>query len=263
MRAEHVIICSSYVTRLFAHHDCQGIRFLADTFCGTMAKPELLGDIEVMADGQDARSCCYSAFGDNHGTVVQGAVLEEDILDESLCYLSINLFTSSHELAKREVVLKHDEGSDVLLAHIHASHHDGEDCLSLIAELSDILVFVEPEETEETMSTVAGSYVVEEATYVLLEENDDGKGTDAHKLVEDASQELHLHHLADDNPEADKEQNAIEDIDGARLLHQLVAIEEHYRYKENIHEVFEAYCRQGQSLNLEFIIIHSIASLTS
>ena len=244
MRAKHIRIGRGDVARLFAHHDGQRIGLFADTLCGTMSKAELLGNVEVVADGQDARSSSNPAFRDNHGAVVQRAVLEEDVLDESLCYLSINLFTGSHELAKRQVVLKHDERADVLLAHVHASHHDGEDSLTFVSELACILMLVEPEEAEEAMRTVSSAYVVEETTYVLLKQDDDGKSTDAYKLVEDAAKQLHLEHLADDNPATDEEQDAIEDVDGARLLHQLVAIEKYYRNKKDVDYVFEIYVRQ-------------------
>ena len=192
---------------------------------------------------------------------MERAVLEEDVLDEPLCYLCVDLFACSHELAKRQIILKHDEGSDVLLAHVHASHYDGEDCLAFVAELASILMLVQPEEAEEAMCLIASSNVIEETANVLLEEDDDGKCTDTYKLVEDAAQQLHLEHLADDNPATDKEQDAIEDVDGARLLHQLVAIEEHDCYKENVDEVFETYIRHP--LNLLIILTHSTASLTS
>ena len=92
------------------------------------------------------------------------------------------------------------------------------------------------------MRTVSGTDIIEEAAYVLLKQDDDGKGANADKLVEDAAQQLHLENLADDNPATDEEQDAIEDVDGARLLHQLVAIEEHNRYKENVDDVFEVDC---------------------
>ena len=261
MGAKHVRIGCADVARLFAHHDCQGVGLFADAFCGTMSKTELLWNVEVVTDGQDARSCCYPSFRDYHGAVVKRTVLEENVLDEPLCYLGVNLFARSHELAKRQVVLQDDEGSDMLLAHVHAGHDDGEDCLALVAELTRVLVLIQSEESEEPMSLVSSSYVVEEASDVFLEEDDDGKCANADKLVEDASQQLHFQHLADDNPEADEKQNAIEDVDGARLLHQLVAIEEYYRHKENVDEVFETYVRH--SLNSLIISIHSIASFTS
>ena len=210
-----------------------------------MSEAELLGDVEVVADGEDARSSGNPAFSYDHGAVVQGTVFEEDVLYEPLRYLGIDLFACSHELGQREVVLQHDEGADVLLAHVHAGHDDGEDGVALVAELAGVLVLVEPEEAQEAVGLLSGTEVVEEAPNVLLEKDDDGQRSDAHQLVEDAAKQLHLKHFADDNPSAHEEEDTIEDVDGARLLHQLVAIVEHYCHKENVHYVFEADVRQG------------------
>ena len=102
-------------------------------------------------------------------------------------------------------------------------------------------MFVQSEKAQESVCLLTGSQIIEETTDVLLEENDDGKGADTYQLVENTAQQLHLQYLADDNPATDEEQHAIEDVDGARLLHQLVAIEKHYRNKEDVDEVFEAY----------------------
>ena len=244
MCAKHIRVCRCDVACFFAHHDGKSVALFADAFCSSVTKSELLGDVEVVADGQDARSCRNPSVCDNHRSVVKRAVLEEDILDESLCYLGIDFFSCSHELAKGKVVLQDDEGSDSLLAHVHASHHDGEDCLALVTELACVLVLVESEEAEEAVCLVLGSDVVEAAADVFLEKNDDGKGTNAYKLVEDAAKKFHLEHLADDNPSADEEQDTIEDVDGARLLHQFVAIEKCNCHKEDVDYVFETNVRQ-------------------
>ena len=259
MRTEHVGIGSADVACLFADHDGKGIGLLADAFCGTVAKAELLGYVEVMADGQDARGSCYPALHDYHGSVVQRAVLEEYVLDEPLCYLGIDLLARTDELGEGQVVLQDNEGTHALLAHVHASHDDGEDGLALVAELTLLLVPVETEEAEEAMSLLTGTEVVEEAAYVFLEEDDDSQSSDAHQLVEDAAQKLHLQYLADDNPATDEEQYAIEDVHRARLLHQFVAIVEYDGYKENVNEVFETNVRHRGNLlfyDLRFTFQH-------
>ena len=179
---------------------------------------------------------------------MEGTVLEEDVFDEPLGYLCIDLFSCTGKVSQRQVVLNHDERSHPLLAHVHASHYDGEDGLTLVAELACVLVLVQSEETQEAMCLLSGPKVIEEAADVLLEKDDDGKRSYAHQLVEDASQQLHLQHLADDYPAADEEQDAIEDVDGARLLHQLVAIEKHDCYEEDVHYVLEANVRHRGNL---------------
>jgi hypothetical protein len=70
--------------------------------------------------------------------------------------------------------------------------------------------------------------------YLLLEEHDDGNDTNADELVENAAQKLHFHHLGDDNPETDEDDETIEDVHGAGLLHEFVAGEEYHRHKEYV-----------------------------
>ena len=240
MGAKHVSVCRTDVAGFLADNDSQGIGLLADALCGTMSESKFFGDVEVVTDRQDAGCCGYPAFCHNHGTVVKRTVLEEDVLDESLGYLAIDLFSGTDELAQGKVVLQHDERSDPLLAHVHACHHDREDGFAFISELAGLLVLVQTEEAEETMGLFSGSKIVEEATDVFLEEDDDGKDAYTHQLVEDSAKQFHLQHLADNDPAADEKQYTIEDVHRARLLHQLIAVEKHYRYKKDVYYVLEA-----------------------
>ena len=98
-------------------------------------------------------------------------------------------------------------------------------------------VLVRTEEVQEPMHPLAGSHLVEEMPDFLLKEDDDGNGSYIYQFVEDAAHKLHLKYLADYYPEADKEQYAVEDVHGARLLHHLVAIEQAYCHKQDINQV--------------------------
>ena len=67
-----VVVCHGDTSCLFAHHDSQGIGVLSDASRSTVPQTELLGYVQVVADGQDTR-CGYDlVFLHNHRTVVQG-----------------------------------------------------------------------------------------------------------------------------------------------------------------------------------------------
>ena len=67
-----VVVCHGDASCLFAHHDCQSIGVLGDASRSSVSQTELLGYVQVVADGQDTR-CGYDlVFLHNHRTVVQG-----------------------------------------------------------------------------------------------------------------------------------------------------------------------------------------------
>ena len=135
------------------------------------------------------------------------------------------------------MVLQYDQGTYPLLAHVQAGHYNGEDGLPLMYEFREVLLLVRTEEVQEPMHPLAGSHLVEEMPDFLLKEDNDGDGSYIYQFVEDAAHKLHLKYLADYYPEADKEQYAVEDVHGARLLHHLVAIEQAYCHKQDINQV--------------------------
>ena len=95
-------------------------------------------------------------------------------------------------------------------------------------------------EIDKAVGPLVSAQTEEEMTNLLLEEYDDGDGAHADHLIEDAAQELHLDHLGDNDPEADEEQQAVENVDRARLLHKLVAREENHGHKDDVENIFYA-----------------------
>ena len=102
-----------------------------------MAEAEILGNVEVMTDWQNAPGSANAVLADDHGAVVQGRVLEENILDKPLVNRSIDNVAGGHDVVELLMALNDDEGTDVLLAHRHAGHDDGHDvALQLVAVVS-------------------------------------------------------------------------------------------------------------------------------
>ena len=240
-RPETVVVGRCDIACLLTHHYGQGIGLLADTLGSPMTKSELLGDVQVMADGKDAGSRLYLVARDDHGTIVQGTVLEEDVLYEPLADAGIEFLACAYDVHQGQVVLHDDECSHVLLAHVETRHHDGEDILTLMHHPRHAFPLVGTEEMDELPGTLMCSYAIEEVSDLLLEEHDDGNGSHTHKLVEDIAQKLHLKNLADDDPETHEDQYSIEDIHRARLLHQFIAVEQDDSYQQDVYHVLDSH----------------------
>ena len=242
-RLELVVVGHGDAPRLLADHHSQSVGLLGEPFGGAMAQTEVLGDIQIVGHGQDARSRHDAVGIDDDGAVVKGRVLEEDILQKTLRKDGIDALSGADEVAQRQVVLHHDEGPHPVLGHIETSQHDGRHLGARMAKLFTGIarnLLLGAEEVDETVGTLVSAQTEKEVTNLLLEEHDDSDGAHADHLIEDAAQKLHLDHLGDDDPEADEEQQALEDVDGARLLHELVAREENHGHKEDVENIFYA-----------------------
>ena len=203
-----------------------------------------------MGDGQDTGCRHDFAARDNHGAVVQRAVFEEYVLNQPLRYASVDGLARADEVGEGNVVLDDDEGAHLLLAHVDAGHHDGEDDLTVVSVLVvGVLCLFGTEEAHQAVGLLVGPKLVEEVANLLLEQDDEGNGAHVYKLVEHATQDLHLQNLRYHNPEADEDEHSIEDVDGARAFHHLVAIIEDDCYRYDVDKVFQA---KGQEHNLIF-----------
>ena len=119
-----------------------------------MAQSKLLGDVEIVADGQDAAGGEDAVLADNHSSVVERRVLEEDVLDEPLVDVRIDGLASADDIGQRGIALDDDECSHLALRHLHACHHDGHD---VALELFPVFVL-----------GVLGHEVLQEASHTLV-----------------------------------------------------------------------------------------------
>ena len=190
---------------------------------------------------------------------MKGRVLEEYVFYEALGYLCLYTLAGADKVAQRQVILHHYERTRLLLAHVQASHqyrHYGFAVITIV--FLKCVGCLGLEETPQAVYPLVGAYGVEEMADFLLEEDNDGYGTHTDQLVQYAAKQFHLQYLADKNPDADEDQHTVEDVHGARLLHQLVAEEQEYGHKENVYKVL-----QSEIKHCRYIFIASTASLTS
>src|SRR5574344_2610865 len=71
-------------TCLLAHHNRHAVTFLRDSQGGTMTQSQFLGNIKAMTHREDA-SCRHNPLmGYEHGTIMKGRILEEDVFYQLL-----------------------------------------------------------------------------------------------------------------------------------------------------------------------------------
>ena len=193
---------------LFADNDGNGIGLLGDAEGSTMAQAEVFGDVERVADGQDAASRRNASVADDHGSVVKGGVLEEDVLDEFGIDAGINGFARLDDVGKGHFALQNDECADKILRHVVARHDDGQQ-----GGVFGFFGRVFGEEADEVAQSALAADGEEETADFFLEDDEQSEGSDADEFVEDAAEEFHLEYLGNDNPDDDEDEDAVEDVE--------------------------------------------------
>ena len=206
-----------------------------------MAKAEFLGNVEVVAHGEDASCGTQTVTGDDERSVVQGRVLEEDVLDEALVHVGIDDVARGDDVVERHVALQDDEGSHLVFRHGHTCHDHGHDAATqTVAVGSGGVAVLRGEEAHQSAYALMAAEVVEELTDVVLEDDDDGNHAHGDELVEDGAEEAHLQYLRYEHPHHDEHDDAHEGVERARLAHQPVDIEKQQGYQQYVDEVLKA-----------------------
>ena len=221
-------------TSLFADDDGDGIGLLGDSECGTVAQSEVLRNAERVTDWQDATYGGDASVGYDHGSVVEGRILEEDVLYEFAVDLGIDGFTGLYDICERHFTFENDECSDEVFRHIIACH-DHRQSADILIFIVHILGVKPSEEQGKSSLTSKGK---EETTYLLLEYHNQSKTADADQFVEYAAQQFHLEHLRHDNPNKDENEDSVEYIQRTRRFHQSVYLVEQDGYAENVDYIF-------------------------
>ena len=224
-------------TRFLRADDGQGVALLRDAQGGAVAQSQLFGNIDGMRHRQDAACGADALPADDHSSVVQGRVFEEDVLDEPLVDVGIDDVARLDDVVERCHPFDDDERTHLVASHVHASHDDGHDG-GLVG-----FGFLLPRRAEEACQRfhpLVGTEVVEKLADVVLEEDDDRQHAHTDKLVHDASQEAHLQDAADKEPHQDEHDDADEHVERPRFLHETVDVVEHHCHEEDVYKVFYA-----------------------
>ena len=228
------------VARLLRHDDGDGIALLRDAHSGTVAKAEFLGDAVVVGNGEHATGCLDAVLTDDHGTVVEWGVLEEDVLDEAIADDAVDDLSGAARVdhfVEWCAALNDDERAHTSSGHVHAGIGDGED---LLVVGLDILAPRAVEKLYDAAQPLMGPKGIEKLAYLLLKQYDEADDTHRHQFVHDGSKQPHLQHLADKEPHDDEHHDADEDIERAALLHQAVDIIEEQGDEDDVDDILDS-----------------------
>ena len=224
--------------RLFGNDNGEAVGLFRDPLCRTVAQTELFGDIGVMTYGKYTPRCRNATVGNNHGAVVQGTVLKEDVFNQSLANVGVDEVARLLLFLQRIIALNNNERPNLLLRHVDASHNDGQNMLAIKVEI--IALATAKEFAQHIIATVARTDVGEELTDFFLKQYDESERTDADHLIHDTAHEAHVKHLRNEQPYEYENQYSGKHICGTRLLHLLIYITEEQRNEHNVYEVFKA-----------------------
>ena len=134
-----------------------------------MAQPHGFRDVHAVRHGQQATGSGNALLSDNHSSIVQRTVLEEDVLDEQLVDVGIDRLARFDDFAQLVALLNHDEGSLLAFGHIHAGHDDGHH----LGVISCNGFLPRQEEIKYATCTMLRTHIAEKPAYVVLEDDDD------------------------------------------------------------------------------------------
>ncbi len=204
-----------------------------------MAKAKGFGNIRVVRNGKNATSRLNALVGNNHGTIVKGAVFEEYILNEALRDVGIDLVARGDIFVEPYVTLYNNECAHLLLRHAHAGHDDGHNLFVAHGIFSFFFIFKSQQSLQE-MDTWARTDGAKKVADFFLKQHNQRERTHIDHLVENAAQQAHLKNLRHKYPTHDEDHNTTKDIGGARLLHQSVDVVKKKGYREDVDNVLNA-----------------------
>lgn len=232
---QYSAVCHRYASCLLADHHAVSVCGLAHSQCGAVAQSQLFGYIHIMAHGEYASRGRYTAFGNYHGAVVQGGVLEENILYKTHVYVGVYHVACLLITVERHLLLYDYQCAGPGARHAVAGIDHGKGLGMVIS-----IVFLVAEEAAYGPPFVLGSYVDEKSLYLVLEQYHQHYESDAHEFVEDCAGETHAEDFGCHYPYKYESEHTVEKAEGAAGAHHAVEIEEHECHYQYVDDVFYA-----------------------
>ncbi len=149
---------------LLGDDDSKTVAFLGYSECSPMTQSKTLRNIAVVGNGEDTSCRHKPVVADNKRTIVEGGILKEDVLYQTLTDVCIYLLTCIGKLFETYMILNDYESSDLLFSHAHARHHNRHD-VGLIRIVFRLTMKIATEYRCPSCRTDGG----EEVTYIVLE----------------------------------------------------------------------------------------------
>ena len=241
------VVGQRYATCLLRHNNDDSIRHLAHTQSGTVT--HTIGLRHILACyWKYALSSNHPIATDNHTTIVQRSILEEDILDERLRHLSVDSDTALLHNAEVVRLLDDNESTNLLLTHTTTSIHDR---LKLDVVLD--LAVAEVEDARQPLEALTlAAYGLKEVADLGLEDDDDGYYTHRDNLSEDCREEHQIERL-NQYPQQVYEEYTQHNIWCTRSLHSAINTIKQRRHEEDVNKIDKVEWYKAHSLRLESV----------
>ena len=96
-----------------------------------MTQAHFFGKFGVLRNGQDATGCSNLVVCDDHGSIVQRAILEKNVLNQTGIGVGTEHLAGMLVDGEIHILLHDDEGSGLFARHVLAGHDDGCDVFAL------------------------------------------------------------------------------------------------------------------------------------
>ena len=176
----------------------------------------MAGDVGLLCHGKDATGSGDAVVTDDHGTVVQRAVLEENVLNQRTGDVGVDHNPSRYDVVQVVFSREQDECALLDFRHVDTGFGDGVDVEINIAPHPQKLEF-----SGQFAFLGLGAYGEQETSYLRLEYDDECDEAHANKGSKDGGEHFHLQGL-DQLPDEEDGHNANEDAHGRGAFQQTV-----------------------------------------
>lgn len=203
-----------------------------------MSESEGFGDRSTLRDRENTARGEDIQFINNHSTVVERSILEENSLEEEGGDLGVYRFTGRYILIQTDTSLDDDKGSSLAFGHILA----GDNQMShKILRVSLIVIFlnklVDAELFEYRMLSAKHDKGVSD---FLLEDYNESEETDIDEATEDGREHIHIE-SSDDDPEDEEGQNTKDDISCHSAAYHTIDDKHKVGTDNNVNDIYEPY----------------------
>ena len=140
-----------------------------------MAQTQFLWNVQVVAHWKYTACGTDALMGNDHCTIMERRILEENVFYQSLIDARVKPFASGHDVIEWGGTLNHDECTNLLLTHAQTRHHDGHD--GLLQLFWVVLIAAVGEEATQRLYSLMGAHVIKKLPDVFLKQDDEGYHT--------------------------------------------------------------------------------------
>ena len=227
MPLEHPLHRHGDGARFLGHDHNHRVAVFAHAHARPVAGAQIRAEPVAAGKGQHTARRRYPAVPDDHGSIVEGGLGEEDVADQLLGNLSVNGGAGAHILLQPGLPGKDDQRAHLLPAHDLAGGHGlGDDAVHLLLGLGNAQQASQPD----------GTQSVQHPPQLRLEQDHHRQQSHRQELVEDIAEGVQMRRLGDPGNH-DHHQHSPRDAHGTGGINQRKKFVYQKRHQQNIQVV--------------------------